>query len=138
VQAAEAKRAETERKAVSEAERIVSIWNARQAGGRALWFYPTNRSRDRGRPPVALLLLPGVRAVRLHRPADARSAPGRGDFKLDPVSVVPAMLAQRPIRAARNVDGGTRVRFEINQRRTLGLVAIAANLTCCSSARLTR
>ena len=31
--AAEVKRAE--------AERFVAIWNARQAGGRALWFYPT-------------------------------------------------------------------------------------------------
>jgi hypothetical protein len=41
-QAAEnAKRAEVERKAIAEAEGIVAIWNARQAGGRALWFYPT-------------------------------------------------------------------------------------------------
>ena len=39
--AAEAKRAEAERKAIAEAEKIVAIWNARQAGGRALWFYPT-------------------------------------------------------------------------------------------------
>jgi hypothetical protein len=39
--AAEVKRAEAERKAIAEAERIVAIWNARQAGGRALWFYPT-------------------------------------------------------------------------------------------------
>jgi hypothetical protein len=38
---AEAKRAEAERKAVAEAQKIVAIWNARQAGGRALWFYPT-------------------------------------------------------------------------------------------------
>src|SRR5690348_17808716 len=37
----EAKRAEAERKALAEAEKIVAIWNARQAGGRALWFYPT-------------------------------------------------------------------------------------------------
>jgi hypothetical protein len=29
------------------------------------------------------------------------------------------------------------VRFGTNQRRTLGLVAIAANLTSCSSARFT-
>jgi hypothetical protein len=36
-----AKRAEAERKAIAEAEKIVAIWNARQAGGRALWFYPT-------------------------------------------------------------------------------------------------
>ena len=39
--AAEAKRAEAERKAIAKAEKIVAIWNARQAGGRALWFYPT-------------------------------------------------------------------------------------------------
>src|SRR5262245_36064293 len=39
--AEEAKRAEAGRKAIAEAEKIVAIWNARQAGGRALWFYPT-------------------------------------------------------------------------------------------------
>jgi hypothetical protein len=39
--AAEAKRAEAERNAIAEAQKIVAIWNARQAGGRALWFYPT-------------------------------------------------------------------------------------------------
>jgi hypothetical protein len=39
--AAEAERAEAERKAIAEAEKIVAIWNARQAVGRALWFYPT-------------------------------------------------------------------------------------------------
>jgi hypothetical protein len=39
--AEEAKRAEAERKAVAEAQKIVEIWNARQAGGRALWLYPT-------------------------------------------------------------------------------------------------
>jgi hypothetical protein len=36
-----AKRAEAERKATADAHKIVAIWNARQAGGRALWFYPT-------------------------------------------------------------------------------------------------
>ena len=39
--AAEAKRAEAERKAIAQAHKIVAIWNAPQAGGRALWFYPT-------------------------------------------------------------------------------------------------
>ena len=34
-------RAETERKAIAEAQKIVAIWNARQAGGRALWFRGT-------------------------------------------------------------------------------------------------
>jgi hypothetical protein len=28
-------------KAIVDAQKIVAIWNARQAGGRALWFYPT-------------------------------------------------------------------------------------------------
>ena len=37
---AEAKRAEAERKALVDAQKIVAIWNAGQAGGRALWFYP--------------------------------------------------------------------------------------------------
>ena len=32
--AAEAKRTDAQRKAIAEAERIVGIWNARQAGGR--------------------------------------------------------------------------------------------------------
>jgi hypothetical protein len=39
--AAKAKRAEAERKAAADAQMIVAIWNARQACGRALWFYPT-------------------------------------------------------------------------------------------------
>ena len=39
--AAEAKRAEAERKAIVDAQKVVAIWNARQAGGRALWLYPT-------------------------------------------------------------------------------------------------
>ena len=36
-----AKRAEAERKAIADTQKIVEIWNARQAGGGALWFYPT-------------------------------------------------------------------------------------------------
>ena len=41
-QAAEkAKRAEAERKAIVDAQKVVAVWNSRQAGGRALWFYPT-------------------------------------------------------------------------------------------------
>jgi len=39
--AEQARRAEAERRAIAEAEKIVAIWNARLAGGRALWFYPT-------------------------------------------------------------------------------------------------
>jgi hypothetical protein len=36
-----AQRAEAERKAVADATKLVEIWNALQAGGRTLWFYPT-------------------------------------------------------------------------------------------------
>ena len=61
--AAEAKRAEAERKAIADAQKIVAIWNARQAGGRALWFYPTIGAAIAAGVPVADLLLPGVRAV---------------------------------------------------------------------------
>jgi hypothetical protein len=47
------------------------------------------------------------------------------------------MQPECAIREARNVDGGEAVRFGNQLQKTLGLVAIAANLTCCSSARLT-
>jgi hypothetical protein len=70
---------------------------------------PDYRRRYRGRAAVAVILLPGMRPVRLRRPADARSAPGRSDFKLDPVSVLPAVFAQCPVRPDRNADGGTAV-----------------------------
>jgi hypothetical protein len=33
-----APRDEAERKAIADAQKIVAIWNASQAGGRALWF----------------------------------------------------------------------------------------------------
>ena len=39
--ATKAKHAEADRKAIREAQKIVAIWNARQAGVRALWSYPT-------------------------------------------------------------------------------------------------
>ena len=44
--AAEAERAEAERKAIADAQKIVGIWNAWRAGGRALWFYPTTAPRS--------------------------------------------------------------------------------------------
>jgi hypothetical protein len=59
---AEAKRADAERKAVAEARRIVAIWNARQAGGRALWFYPIIGAAIAAGLP-AVVFLPGVRAI---------------------------------------------------------------------------
>src|SRR6476659_8900820 len=72
--AAEAKRAEAERKAIAEAERIVAIWNARQAGGRALWFYPTIGAAIAQRP-LADVFLSGVSASRRRGSPHARRAP---------------------------------------------------------------
>ena len=57
--AAEAKRAETEREAIAEAQKIVAIWNARQAGGRALWFYPTIGAAIAAGLPWLTLSCPG-------------------------------------------------------------------------------
>ena len=56
---------------------------------------------DRGWRPVVEFFLPGVRSVDL-RTRDRHPA---ADLKLS-VSVVPAVLAQRPVREARNADGG--------------------------------
>ena len=44
------------------------------------------------------------------------------------------MLTERALSQARNADRGETMKFGA---RMLSLVAIAANLTCCSSARLT-
>jgi hypothetical protein len=46
--AAKAKRLELERKAIAEAQKIVAIWNAHQAGGRALWFLVGSRTSGGG------------------------------------------------------------------------------------------
>ena len=45
--------------------------NARQAGGRALWFYPTIGAAIAGGLALADVLLPRVRAIRLGRSAHA-------------------------------------------------------------------
>jgi len=69
--AARAKRVEAERKAIAEAQKIVAIWNARQAGGRELWFYPTIGAPSR-RGAVAHVLLSRLRSGQVDGPADAR------------------------------------------------------------------
>ena len=58
-----AKRAEAERKAAAEAQKIVEIWNARQAGGRALWFYPTIGAAIAAKYPWLTFSCPGCRVV---------------------------------------------------------------------------
>jgi hypothetical protein len=54
-----AKRAE----AAVEAKKIVEIWNARQAGGRALWFYPTIGAAIAAGLPWLTFSCPGCRVL---------------------------------------------------------------------------
>src|SRR6516164_10255559 len=61
--AEEAKRAEAERKAIADAQKIVSIWNARQAGGRELWFYPTIGAAIAAGFPWVTFSCPGCQTV---------------------------------------------------------------------------
>jgi hypothetical protein len=68
--AADPKRAEAERKAIADAQKIVAIWNARQAGG-VRYGSTDHRRRDRGGLTLADVLLPRVRVARLGRPAHA-------------------------------------------------------------------
>ena len=63
--AAKAKRAEVERKAVAEAQKISAIWNARQVGGRELWFYPTIGAAIRAGLPWLSYSCPCLRSGRL-------------------------------------------------------------------------
>ena len=57
-------RAEAERKVFADVQKIEAIWNARQAGGRALWFDPTIAPLSR-RGALVELLLPGMWSGRI-------------------------------------------------------------------------
>ena len=97
---AEAARAEAERKAIAEVEKIVAIWNARQAD---------HRGRHCGRVALAKLLLPGLRPMGRGRLAYARSASESVNLKPNPVRLLPTVLAERAVRAARGADVGATV-----------------------------
>jgi hypothetical protein len=43
----------------ADAQKVVAIWNARQAGGRALWFYPTIGAAVAAGLPWLTLSCPG-------------------------------------------------------------------------------
>ena len=92
--AAEARRAEAERKALVDAQKIVAIWNARQAGGRALWFYPTIGAAIAAGLPWLTFSCPAC--LRIGRPTHARSTSRRRDLRAHSVVVLSAVLAQRP------------------------------------------
>jgi hypothetical protein len=72
--------------------------------------------------PVARapLHLPCLRPVRIGRPAHAGPTPRRCHLRAHPVIVLPALLAERAVRAAGNADGRTAV----TTRRVEGRFAI--------------
>jgi hypothetical protein len=96
------------RKAIADAQEIVGVWNARQAGGRALWFYLTIGAAIAAGLPWLSLSCPAC-GQRLNRSPHVRSAPERSDLELDPLGLMPAVLAERAVRSAGNVDGRTPV-----------------------------
>ena len=94
--AEEAKRAEAERRAAAEAHKIVEIWNARQAGGRALWFYPTVGAAIVAGFPWLTFSYPGCRMV---RSVDLRTLERRPGASIS--SRIPSFLGSAPARTRR-------------------------------------
>jgi hypothetical protein len=104
---ANAKRVEAERKAVADAQKIVAIWNARQAGGRALWFYPTIGAAIAARVPWLSFSCP---ACGQFGSVDMRTLdrhPGAAISSLIPSVSCRRCSPKRALRTARNADGGT-------------------------------
>jgi hypothetical protein len=97
---AEGKRAEAERKAAVEAQKIVAIWNARQAGGRALWFYPTIGAAIAAGVPWLCYSCPACQQVGLVELRTLDRHPRRLDLKPHPVCVVPTVLTESAFREA--------------------------------------
>jgi hypothetical protein len=88
--AEEAKRAEAQRKLAAEAQKIVEIWNARQAGGRALWFYPTIGAAIAAGLPWLTFYCPGCTVV---GSVDLRSLDRHRDAAIS--SLVPSLSCRR-------------------------------------------
>jgi hypothetical protein len=72
--AAKAKRAEAERKAIAEALKIVAIWNARQASGRAWRMWTKGRER-RNASGVRLSSYSAMRDERWRNALETTSVP---------------------------------------------------------------
>jgi hypothetical protein len=103
-----ARRAEAERKALVDAQKIVAIWNARQAGGRALWFYPTIGAAIAAGAPWLSFSCP---ACGQFGSVDLRTLDRHPSAAVS--SLIPSLSCRRcsPNVPARNVDGRTTVRF---------------------------
>jgi hypothetical protein len=113
--AARAKRAEAERKAIAEAQKIVAIWNARQAGGRALWFYPTIGAAIAAGLSWLSFSCPACGQIRIGGHAHVGPTPGAAISSLI-VCVVSAVCAERTVRSDRNVDGVQAMKTIVSQR----------------------
>jgi hypothetical protein len=48
-----------------DAQKIVALWNARQAGGRELWFYPTIGAAIAGLPWLSFSCQPVIKSAQL-------------------------------------------------------------------------
>ena len=107
--AAEAKRAAAEREAIRNAQKIVVIWNACAAAGRELWFFPTIGAAIAAGVPWLTFSCPACQQVGAVDLRTLDRHPGAAISSHHPVGVVPAVLAQRAVRQARNADGRTAV-----------------------------
>jgi hypothetical protein len=69
---------------------------------RGVVVLPDDWGGDSGRLALAQLLLPGVWAVWLGGPTNVGPSSRRRDLRAHSVIVLPSVLAQRPVREARN------------------------------------
>jgi hypothetical protein len=72
--AAEAKRAEAERKAVADAQKVVAIWNARQAGTNVPKRHPAFAHKHRGSRLIGVAWCLGIIAWSLFLPSSPSRA----------------------------------------------------------------
>jgi hypothetical protein len=100
IAAERAKRAEADRKAIADAQKIVAIWNA-ASRRREHWFYPT----------IGAAIRAGLSWLSYSCPAcgqsgsvDLTGTPAH-QYRACPVGILPAVLAQRAVRQAGNADG---------------------------------
>jgi hypothetical protein len=104
--AEEAKRAEAERKAIANAQKIVAIWNARQAGGRELWFYPTIGAAIAAGYPWLTYSCPGCRMFSSIDPRKLDRHPGASISSLVPSLSCRWCTPNAPFAKLEGADGG--------------------------------
>jgi hypothetical protein len=68
----------TDAQVLEDAERLIAVWNERQAKRMPMIFSPTIGHRDHDRLLVPVGTLPSLRNNQCHRPEGAESSPRRG------------------------------------------------------------